>query len=69
MDNTSFSLTLAGCGWRDKLAEPTDHHSEVPNKRLVVRVSGPEPGYVATPIFMVQAGLVILRETEKLPAG
>jgi hypothetical protein len=45
-----------------------DAHTNHPEKELVVRVSGPEAGYVATPICMVQAALVLLRDTDKLPA-
>lgn len=67
MENTSFSITLAGKGWEEKVAEPTDEHKEPPRKELVAKVSGPEPGYVATPICMVQAALVVIRETNKLP--
>lgn len=67
MAATSFVLTLAGKGWDEKLAEPTDAHGKDPERELVVRVSGPEPGYVATPICMVQAALVLLRDTDKLP--
>lgn len=67
MDATSFVLTLAGKGWSDKLCESTDSHSQQPEKELIVQVSGPEPGYVATPICMVQAAMVILREEDKLP--
>jgi len=69
MDGTSFTLTLAGKGWEEKLSEPTDVYVNDPTKELTVRVSGPEPGYVATPIFMVQSALVVLREAEKLPPG
>jgi hypothetical protein len=68
MDATSFVLTLAGKGWSEKLTEPTDAHTSDPDKELVVRVSGPEPGYVATPICMVQAALVLLRDADELPA-
>lgn len=68
MDSTSFVLTLVGKGWSEKLTEPMDAHTNHPEKELVVRVSGPEAGYVATPICMVQAALVLLRDTDKLPA-
>lgn len=67
MENTSFSITLAGKGWEEKLAEATDEHKEPPKKEMVARVSGPEPGYIATPICMVQAALTVIREAEKLP--
>jgi hypothetical protein len=46
MDGTSFVLTLAGKGWSEKLAEPTDVNKSRPEKELVVQVSGPEPGYI-----------------------
>jgi len=69
MKRTSFTITLAGKGWDEKLAEPTDEYKTAPQKELVVRVSGPEPGYIATPICVVQAALVILREADKLPEG
>lgn len=45
-DGTSFVLTLAGKGWSEKLAEPTDVNKSRPEKELVVQVSGPEPGYI-----------------------
>ena len=60
-------MTLVGKGWAEKLAEPTDTHSTPPEKEVIVRVSGPEAGYVATPICMVQAAMVILRDADKLP--
>lgn len=69
MAATSFCLTLAGKGWSEKLSEPTDSYANVPEKELVVQVSGPEPGYVATPICMVQAALVIIHDADKLPSG
>lgn len=69
MAQTSFSMTLAGRGWNDKLTETSDAYSKSPDKEMVVRVSGPEPGYVATPICLIQCALVIIKETEKLPKG
>ena len=33
---------------------------------MVTRVSGPEPGYVSTPITLVQAAETILEERDKL---
>jgi len=58
---------LVAKGWEEKLNEPIDEYKTVPQKELIVRVSGPEPGYIATPICVVQAALVILREADKLP--
>ena len=47
-----------------------DTHTNAPEKELVAQVSGPELGYVATPICLVQtaAALVLLREADKLPS-
>ena len=65
MKETSFSITMHGEGYSD--GEISLNRSDKPNKRITVRVSGPEAGYVATPIAMVQAALVIVKEKHKLP--
>ena len=69
MEGSAFSMTFVGTGWAEKSAEPTDIHAEPPNKQLVVRVSGPEPGYIGCSICVIQSALVILREGDKLPSG
>ena len=33
-----ISFTLVGEGWKEKLAQPTDHHDFPPNKHIVVKV-------------------------------
>jgi len=38
MDNVSFTVTLVGEGWNEKLTEPTDQHTEAPNKKKIVKV-------------------------------
>ena len=74
MDRSSFAMTLVGRGWSRAKMESVDQQTGVQamnrvplDKELVVRVSGPEAAYVATPICMVQSALVILREADKLP--
>jgi len=62
-----FSVTLVGEGWKEKLAEPTDQHSEPPNKKIIVKVSGRNPGYGVTCIALIQSGLTILKESDKMP--
>ena len=37
--------------------------------QIVTRVHGPEPGYVATPIFLSAAALTLLADRPKLPHG
>ncbi|KAI8872286.1 hypothetical protein GQ42DRAFT_161431 [Ramicandelaber brevisporus] len=41
--------------------------TEKPDRRLVAKVSGPEPGYVATPICVVQCALIVL--SKDVPRG
>lgn len=41
----------------------------VPNAHAVCRVKGPEPGYVATPIILVNAALALLANRSKLGPG
>lgn len=65
----NFSITFYAKGWSadKRLAEPTDQHTEPPNKTLVAKVHGKDPGYGATSMMLVTAGLTILDEKDKLP--
>ena len=65
MNETSFSIMMYGEGYSD--GSLSLNRSDKPNKKIVIKVSGPEPGYVATPIAMVQSALVIAKEPGKLP--
>lgn len=67
MKNTHFSLTFKASGWTEKLAEPTDEHTEPPNKEMITKVTGVNPGYGATCITLLLAALTILRESDKMP--
>ncbi|XP_067682807.1 saccharopine dehydrogenase-like oxidoreductase [Haliotis asinina] len=69
IEGTSFSMTFFGEGYSDKLDDPEAQHENPPDKKIQTKVIGPEPGYVTTPICMVQAGLMILKERSKLPSG
>ena len=65
--DTSFQTIIVGKGWADKMAEPTDEPQEAPNKTVVVKVSGKDPGYTATSTCLVQAGITLIKEFNKLP--
>lgn len=67
VENSSFETTVVGTGYETKLTNYEDKHTDKPKKKMVVKVSGPEPAYIATPICMIQAALTILQETDKLP--
>ncbi|XP_069678456.1 saccharopine dehydrogenase-like oxidoreductase [Periplaneta americana] len=62
-----FSITLFGEGWKEKLAEPTDQHDLPPNKQMVVKVSGNDPGYGLTSRCLLLTAITILKESNKMP--
>jgi hypothetical protein len=49
MDKVKFTITLVGEGWEERLSEPTDQHTEPPNKKKVVKV-GQDP-YLKTVFY------------------
>ncbi|NXP83305.1 SCPDL oxidoreductase, partial [Ramphastos sulfuratus] len=63
MDGTSFTMTFFGEGY----SEGQDPQNGKPNVKICTEVKGPEPGYIATPIAMVQAGVSLLEDTACLP--
>uniref|UniRef100_A0A7N4PAI1 Saccharopine dehydrogenase-like oxidoreductase n=1 Tax=Sarcophilus harrisii TaxID=9305 RepID=A0A7N4PAI1_SARHA len=65
MDDASFIFTFFGQGYSQ------DHTTKdgKPNIKICTQVKGPEPGYVATPIAMVQAAVTLLKDTSELPKG
>lgn len=56
------------CGTTCSAGIPTEV-GELPDREIVTRVSGPEPGYKATPIFIVQAALLLLEQHAQLGAA
>ncbi|XP_030627526.1 saccharopine dehydrogenase b isoform X2 [Chanos chanos] len=63
MEETSFCMTFFGEGY----AEGQDPSLGKPNARITTQIKGAEPGYVATPIAMVQAAITVLNEPQSLP--
>jgi len=68
IEQSAFKMTLLGKGWKNK-AESDLTIDEAPNREVKVVVKGKNVGYGATCEMMVQAGLVTLTETEKLPSS
>ncbi|RMX39026.1 hypothetical protein pdam_00021490 [Pocillopora damicornis] len=62
MAETSFSFVMKGAGYSKKAVQSGDAPAK-PDCQIVTKVTGPEAGYIATPICMVQAAMVILEET------
>ncbi|XP_067901513.1 saccharopine dehydrogenase a, tandem duplicate 1 isoform X2 [Heterodontus francisci] len=63
MAGTSFSITFFGEGYQEG-QNPQQGKTSV---KICTQVKGPEPGYIATPIAMVQAAVTILWEQKSLP--
>ncbi|KAK8776495.1 hypothetical protein V5799_030160 [Amblyomma americanum] len=62
----SFTMTMRGRGWKEKLAEPTDRHGGEMDHSMTVRLDGPDPAYVTTAMCMVQVAVVVLKEKDKM---
>lgn len=63
MESSSFRFAFYGEGY----AAEEDPSKGKPNTKIRTVVQGPEAGYVATPIAMVQAALTILNESPAMP--
>ncbi|KAK9959615.1 hypothetical protein ABG768_009728 [Culter alburnus] len=63
MEGTSFHFIFFGEGY----TEDQDTTEGKPNAKIRTVVKGPEPGYIATPIAMVQAAITMLNESDSLP--
>ncbi|GFS65967.1 lipid droplet localized protein [Trichonephila inaurata madagascariensis] len=66
MEGTT-TVTLLAKGWKNKLSEPTDQHTTPPDTQMKLTINGPEPAYSLTAKCMVQAGVTIIQDTDKLP--
>eukprot|EP01041_Mallomonas_annulata_P001657 gene1657-3206_t len=68
LETTSFSMTFFSKGFSlSQNAQP----GAIPDKEVVAKVSGPEPGYVATPAIFVALAYSLLdeRNTATMPVG
>lgn len=64
-DNTNFEMLVVGEGWKYRV-DP-EKASLPPNRRVTTTVKGKNVGYGATCECLVQAALVLLQETDRLP--
>lgn len=62
-----FSTTFKALGWSEKLTEPTDKHTDPPNKELITKVSSCESIYDVTAIAVILSAIMILKEVDKMP--
>lgn len=69
MAQIKFSIIFRTTGWTEKLTEPTDKHTDPPNKVLLTKVSGVNPGYGTTCTAVTLSAITILKEADKMPKG
>jgi len=62
-----FSFTFKACGWTEKLAEPTNKHTNPPNKVVITKVTGRSPAYELTSNAVILSAITILNEADKMP--
>ncbi|RLM84427.1 putative mitochondrial saccharopine dehydrogenase-like oxidoreductase [Panicum miliaceum] len=65
--SASFKMWFVGHGYSDT-AQASERGSK-PDKEVITKVSGPEVGYITTPIVLVQCALVLLSQRGNLPKG
>ncbi|XP_023600792.1 saccharopine dehydrogenase-like oxidoreductase, partial [Myotis lucifugus] len=63
IDAASFTMTFFGQGY----SHGCSAENNKPNIRICTQVKGPEAGYIATPIAMVQAAMTLLNDVSNLP--
>lgn len=60
--STTFTMEFYADGYSDaKLAD-----TQEPDVHVKTKVTGPEPGYVATPIILLHTAITIIEETEAI---
>ncbi|XP_078430245.1 saccharopine dehydrogenase [Wolffia australiana] len=64
VSSASFKMWFVGHGYADGGSPSTK-----PDMEIVTRVSGPEVGYITTPIVLLQCALIVLGKRERLPRG
>ncbi|XP_020572923.1 probable mitochondrial saccharopine dehydrogenase-like oxidoreductase At5g39410 [Phalaenopsis equestris] len=67
VDSASFKMWFVGEGYSDvRLAA---EGKAKPDTEIITRVSGPEIGYVTTPIILIQCAFIVLSQRHNLPKG
>ncbi|CAO1631924.1 unnamed protein product [Parajaminaea phylloscopi] len=70
LENSGFTTTMIARGYsQDALQRGDARGQEGPDVRAVVKITGPEAGYVATPILFAAVARTVLRERSKLTPG
>ncbi|UZJ54455.1 hypothetical protein CBS101457_003775 [Exobasidium rhododendri] len=67
LEDTTFVTTLTARGHSQKSFEAAS--VKEPDVKTVIKIRGPEPGYIATPILFVAVALTILQEEGQVHKG
>ncbi|XP_023216296.1 saccharopine dehydrogenase-like oxidoreductase [Centruroides sculpturatus] len=67
-EEASFTTVFWAEGWKDKL-DVNKQHTEPPNKNMKVILTASDPVYITTSLCLVNAGVVCLKENEKMPGS
>lgn len=69
IDSATFKMWFVGRGYSEANLVSQGNTRAKPDTEIVTRVSGPEIGYVTTPIVLLQCALVLLGQRSRLPKG
>ncbi|XP_011863786.1 PREDICTED: saccharopine dehydrogenase-like oxidoreductase [Vollenhovia emeryi] len=67
LKSVCFSMIFKAYGWTEKLAEPTDEHTDRPNKKVITKLSSDFSGYDFSGIVTILSAITILNEADKMP--
>lgn len=67
VSSATFKMWFVGHGYSD--ASLASQRGRKPDTEIITRVSGPEIGYLTTPIVLLQCALIVLGQRGSLPKG
>ncbi|KAK9116588.1 hypothetical protein Sjap_015535 [Stephania japonica] len=65
--SASFKMWFIGRGYSDVTL--ASQGNKKPDMEIVTRITGPEIGYLTTPIILLQCALIVLSQRDNLPKG
>lgn len=67
VESASFKMWFVGHGFSNESLAA--QRNSKPDMEIVTRITGPEMGYVTTPIIMIQCALILHSQRKNLPKG
>ncbi|KEH21635.1 hypothetical protein MtrunA17_Chr7g0218121 [Medicago truncatula] len=67
VESASFKMWFVGRGFSNESL--ASQGNTKPDMEIITRITGPEIGYVTTPIIIVQCALILLSQRKNLPKG